>query len=207
MNKTLMCGLLAGCLLLTAAWADPILTLNPANGVISGLPGTTVGWGFTFTNDTNYAVITGSQFCASTSSPLPDICFPLAPNLGTYADFAGAQFLVAGSSPENSVISKTFDDTALTGIVSFDIDPGDSGTASGIIVLTYDLFSVSPNDPAFSSDDELSSGNYLTAAASVTAVPVTAVPEPASLSLLGAAWLVVVLGRIKSYVVSYTSIC
>src|SRR5439155_1121658 len=112
MNKTLMCGLLAGCLLLTAAWADPILTLNPANGVISGLPGTTVGWGFTFTNDTNYAVITGSQFCASTSSPLPDICFPLAPNLGTYADFAGAQFLVAGSSPENSVISQTFDNTA-----------------------------------------------------------------------------------------------
>ena len=193
MNTTLLSGLLAGGLLLTSAWADPILTLIPADGAISGTPGTTVGWGFTLTNDAHYAVITGRGFCDSTSSPLPDICLPPSPNLGTYTDFAGAQFLVAGPSPENTVISQTFDNTALTGIGSFVIDPSASGTASGIIVLTYDLFSVSPNDPAFSPDDELSSGNYLTAAASVTAVP-----EPASISLLGAVLLVAVL-RCRSW--------
>jgi hypothetical protein len=196
MNKTLICGLLAGCLHFTpAARADTTLTLSPNNGAITGAPGTTVGWGFTFTNDSDYAVITGTQFCDSTSSPLPAICLPLAPSLGTYTDFAGLQFLVAGPSPENTTISQAFDQAAGTGIGSFDIDPGASGTASGIIVLTYDLFSVSPNDPAFSFGDEISGGNYLTAAASVTVAPVAPVPEPGSLLLVSGGLLLAVLQR------------
>ncbi|HUO73665.1 MAG TPA: PEP-CTERM sorting domain-containing protein, partial [Solirubrobacteraceae bacterium] len=76
---------------------------------------------------------------------------------------------------------QVFDASLSTGIGSFAIDPSASGTASGIIVLTYDLFSVSPNDPTFSPDDEISGGNFLTANASVTVVP-----EPSSLVLLGA---------------------
>ena len=196
MNKTLICGLLAGCLLLTsAARATTILTLDPAGGAISGLAGTTVGWGFTFTNDTDYAVITGTQFCDTSSSPLPNICASLAPNLGTYTDFAGLQFLVAGPSPESTTVSQTFDNSLLTGIGSFAIDPGASGTVSGIIVLTYDLYSVSPNDPAFNPDDVISGGNYLTANASVTVAPVTSVPEPGSFGLLGAGLLAAVLQR------------
>ena len=85
---------------------------------------------------------------------MPNICLSLAPNLGAYTDFAGAEFLVAGPPPESTTVSQTFDNTALTGIGSFAIDPGASGTVSGIIVLTFDLFSVSPNDPGFSPVDD-----------------------------------------------------
>jgi len=194
MANTFFYGLLAGGLILASAGrADTTLMLDPANGAISGAPGTTVGWGFTFTNDTNYAVITGSQFCDSTSSPLPDICLALTPNLGSYTDFAGAQFLVVGPSPESPTVSQAFDNSAATGIGSFAIDPSASGTTSGIIVLTYDLYSVNPNDPAFDPSAEIAGGNYLTAAASVTVAPVAPVPEPALLPLMGAGLLVMVL--------------
>jgi len=200
MKKIHVCGWLASCLLLvSAAQASTILTLDPPSGAVSGSPGDTVGWGFTFTNDTDYAVITGTQFCDSSSSPLPSVCLPLSPDLGTYTDFAGLQFLVAGPSPESTAISQTFDNLLSTGIGSFAIDPSAGGSLSGIIVLTYDLFSVSPNDQAFDPiNDTISNGNYLTAEASVTVAPVTSVPEPSSFALLGAGLLAVVLQRRKS---------
>lgn len=191
MNRTLIFRLLAGGLLCaSAASANAILTLDPPSGAISGAAGTTVGWGFSFTNTTDFAVITGTEFCASNSNPLPNICLPVAPNLGTYTDFAGAQFLVAGPSPESPTLAQTFNNGLQTGLASFAINPGASGTASGIIVLTYDLFSVSPNDPTFSFNDEISGGNFVTAAASVTVGSTSSVPEPASLPLLGAGLLV-----------------
>jgi len=181
MKKILVYILFAGCLFFTPARANTTFTLDPPDGAISGLPGTTVGWGFTFTNDTDYALITGTQFCDSTSSPLPAICVPPTPDLGTYTDFSAAGFLVIGPAPESPSVSEAFDNSLLTGIGSFAIDPGASGTESGIIVLTYDLYSVSPNDPNFDpTQDEVSGGNYLTAAASVSAVP-----EPGYVPLLG----------------------
>jgi len=185
MKRRFHVGMLTCWLLFAAAAnANTILMLDPPGGAISGAAGTTVGWGFTFTNDTNYAVITGTEFCSSSSNPLPDICLPPAPNLGTYTDFAGAQFLVAGPAPESTSVTQAFDNTLQTGLASFAITPGASGTVSGFIVLTYDLFSVSPNDPSFSLNDEIAGGNYLTAAASVTVESTTTVPEPSLLVLL-----------------------
>ncbi len=179
MLKTLIFGLLGSSFMFTAAArADATLTLDPPNGAISGLPGTTVGWGFTFENDTDYAVITGTAFCDSSSSPLPDICFPVSPSLGAYTDFAGAQFIVAGPAPESPSITQSFDNNLQTGIGSFAIDPGAFGTATGIIVLTYDLYAVSPNNPKFDGQ-QLAGGLYVTAKASISAVP-----EPATLPLL-----------------------
>src|SRR5258708_9857718 len=103
-------GLLIGALLFTVPGrADTTLTLDPPDGAISGLPGTTVGWGFTFKNDTDFAVITGTEFCDSSSTPLPNTCFPLSANLGTYTDFGGAQFIVAGPAPASPSITHTFD--------------------------------------------------------------------------------------------------
>jgi PEP-CTERM motif len=160
----------------------PILTLDPLGGAISGAAGATVGWGFTISNTVDFLLVTNSDFCVG------PITSPCTNSLGTYTDFiASNQFVVVGPPPESSPVSQAFDPTALTGVGSFAINlgaqPGDS--AIGQIVLTYDLFSVSPNDPTFDpAIDTLSNGDLLTAPASVM-VGAPPVPEPTTLMLFG----------------------
>jgi hypothetical protein len=89
---------------------------------------------------------------------------------------------------------------ALTGIGSFFINPlaqpGDM--AIGQIALSYDLFSLSPNDPNFDPfADTVSNGNFLMAPASVTVTKTPgSTPEPASLLLLAAGVLALLLAEI-----------
>jgi hypothetical protein len=177
MFRTLLITTLLLLALGTHAKANDIsLTLDPPGGAISGAAGTTVGWGFTLTNlGTDFAVVTGSDFCVG-----PPVS-PCSNALGTYTDFIGLQFIVAGPPPENSSITQTFDNGLMTGVGSFAINPGATGSVLGEIVLTYDLFSVSPNDPTFDpTADAVSNGNFLTTPASVTVTT----PEPGSLLLL-----------------------
>jgi hypothetical protein len=157
----------------------PTLSLDPLGGAISGAPGTTVGWGFTLTNPgVDFLVVTGSDFCVGV------ITSPCSNSLGTYTDFTGPQFLLAGPSPENSGVTQTFDNSLLTGIGGFLINPSATGSVVGDIVLTYDLFNVDPNSPNFDpTQDTVSLGNSLTAPASITVATQT-VPEPATLLLL-----------------------
>jgi hypothetical protein len=191
--KTFIFAIIAFLLLVTPTHAVTSLTLIPADGAISGPAGTTVGWGFTFTNDTNFAVITGTQFCGTGS--VPPVCLPLSPNLGSYTDIAGSQFLVIGPSPESPTISQSFNSALNTGLGSFTLNPTASGSVSGIIELSYDLFSVSPNNPNFSFDDVIANGLFLTAPASVTVGSVAAVAEPGTLLLLASGFVATVLGR------------
>ena len=70
-------ALLLSVLLVCAQARREPLTLNPVGGALSGLPGSTVGSGFTLTNDTGYyLVITGT-----------DIDFSLP--LGNFSDLIG----------------------------------------------------------------------------------------------------------------------
>lgn len=167
----------------------PTLTLSPANGALTGAAGSTVGWGFTITNSTDFLLVTSSDFCVGA------ITSPCSNSLGTFTDFiASDQFVVVGPSPESSSVTQAFDSIALTGIGSFLINaaaqPGDN--VIGQIVLTYDLFNVSPNDPNFNPiADNISNGNLLTANASVS-VPTTATPEPGT-GLLFLSGLIVAL--------------
>jgi hypothetical protein len=196
MHKKFFLILFAACLIsIPAARAEAVLTLDPADGAIGGPAGSTVGWGFTFSNDTGYALITGSQFCAPTSTMLPDGCVAVALNIGTYLDFAGALPNVIGPSPEIPFVSQTFDNSLQTGIGSFSLDPSATGTVSGLLVLSYDLYSDDPNDPNRSLNDEISADNAVAAPASVTVGPVTETPEPEYLPLLGAGSLAAVLYR------------
>ena len=163
--------------------AGAVLTLIPSNGIIAGNPGTTVGWGFTITNSSDYVVMTGAQFCGNGSAP--PFCDPLSPSLGTFTDFTGAQFLLIGPSPESISVTQSFDNAGRTGVGSFSIDSGavPGSVATGLIELTYDLFSVTPNSPDFNPlTDTISNGNFLTAPAEVDVI--SAVPEPTSFSLL-----------------------
>jgi hypothetical protein len=155
----------------------PALTLDPIGGALKGAAGSTVGWGFTLTNPgSDFAVVTGTDFCVGVISS------PCTNALGIYSDIAGGQFLVVG--PGNSSVPQAFNDVALTGVGSFLINSGATGSVNGMLVLTYDLYSVNPTAPNFDPIlDTQSVGNELTTAASVT-VASEAVPEPGSLVLV-----------------------
>ena len=151
--------------------AGPLLTIVPPDGGLSGAPGSVVGWGFTLTNDAGFLVVTNSFFQAD----------PASPNLiGQYTDIVSSSFVVVGpGSLAQPSLSQPFDNGAGTGLGGFIIYPfavvGNS--TAGNIVVNYDLFSVSPNDPNF--DPELhtvSTGQALLTRAKVTVV--SDVPEP-----------------------------
>jgi hypothetical protein len=178
-----------------AAWAiqaraDTIsLTLDPANGALTGSAGSTVGWGFTVTNTTgDWLFITASDFClGAVNSP----CTPNA--IGTYTDFAGAfQFLVIGPDPESPSLTEAFDPALFIGLGSFALDPAATGSISGAIAVTYDLYNVDPNSMDFDPDADLvSAGNLLLVPASVTVKDSTVTtPEPGEWALLLAGFAV-----------------
>ena len=183
--KMLRCYWWAALLLCPALHGAPLLQLIPASGAINGAPGATVGWGFTITNNTNYVLVTGSDFCEGA------IVSPCPHTLGSYTDFIGAfNFIVVGPPPpptESPVVTQPFNLAAMTGVGSFQINAtarvGDF--AAGQILITYDLFRRSPNDAAFNPiTDTISNGNLLSAPARVTVTP-----EPASLGMAGIALL------------------
>jgi len=185
--------LFASQLALVPAQGAAVLGLSPAGGALSGLPGDLVGWGFTLTNPTNFAVVTSVQFCTTVVVTGITVCdqFP-DPSFGTFTDFAAQfNFLIAGPAPENPVIVHAFDPLLFTGIGSFAIDPAATGSFAGQILMSYDLYSRSPNDLLFDSGaDQISVGNTLTADASVTVVP-----EPGTWILIAAGLATILRGR------------
>lgn len=173
----------------------PTLTLDPTTGALTGPAGSTVGWGFTLTaGSSDFAVITGSDFCVGVVSS------PCSNSFGTYTDFIGSQFVVVGNDPGESPVTEAFDDASMSGLGSFSINSTSTGTITGFLALTYDLYSVDPNSPSFDPTiDTVSTGNYLDADASVTVGnSTTAMPEPGSFVLLLAGLAAVVLAGLRS---------
>ena len=159
----------------------PTFTLNPASGAISGAAGSTIGWGFTLTNTTDFLVVSSSDFCVGV------ITSPCTNSLGSYTDFIGPQFQVVGPSPESTSFVESSNLLAQTGVGSFTISAGalPGASVSGEIVVTYDLFSIDPNAPSFDPTlDTISTGDMLTADASVSVAGQAALPEPGTVSLL-----------------------
>jgi hypothetical protein len=175
------------------AQASPLLTLSPPSGSIQASQGSVTGWGFTISNpDANFLVVTSARFCQTTSAVGHIVCiFSPDPSFGVFTDYiAQFNFIVAGPTPESPVISQAFNPALLTGIGSFAVPAtAPYGTFSAGIVLDYDLYSRSPNDPAFDPvRDRINTGreNVFGAAAAVTVIP-----EPATFLLVacGAAML------------------
>jgi len=174
-------------------WAGPSslpsLTLDPSSSV-SGAPGSTVGWGFTLTdNSSDYIEITASQFCADTFAyPFCDV-----PVTGTYNDFIGPNDVIVGPADvelTTPTASQPFGSVASTGVGSFAINPGATPGASdsGEIQVLYNLWSVDPNDVVNFDPNADNLGSdlvlYATASVTVTAGAAPSVPEPGTGGLL-----------------------
>lgn len=170
MKKAIM-TLILGVGVVVAVQADPLFTLLPPSGAVAGNPGSTVGWGFSLTNTTDYLLVTGAAFVPN---PSP---------FGTFTDFISAvNFIVVG--PGQTTVTQAFDPIAETGVGEFQIAKFvPQGTSiNGHIVIDYSLFSQNPNDPNFDPNSLLVADAQLFAAASVRVVP-----EPSSLVLLAGA--------------------
>jgi hypothetical protein len=186
MKSTFLTFALLAAAALAPARAATLFTLE--NPVASGAPGATTGWGFTLSNDENFLLITSFQYCADPGA-LPACT---SSSLGTFTSFAGlsSNADVVGPSPEPSTsINRPFLD-GISGVGSFLINAGATPGAleNGIIVLTYDLYTVSPNDSNFNPDTDIFSlSNTITANADVSVASEAAIPEPATVALTGAA--------------------
>jgi PEP-CTERM motif len=152
--------------------AEITLASDPASGIIAGMPGQTVGWGFTITNtSSDFLIVSGTDF------------LPPSP-LGSFEDYISQyQFVLVG--PGMTPVSQTFDAGLQTGVGSFTISPTatNGDVISSVVTIYYDLYSVSPFDPNFDPDaDAVSFGNTLAFNAEVDVVP-----EPATWFPVGAA--------------------
>lgn len=169
-------GLLTSAL---SALADPTLTLEPADGVVTGSPGDTVGWGFSITNDDpdNYLVVSFSDFC-ETGDPVTGPCFQ---SLGSYEDIIAGNGTVLANSTGGipTELDESFDSTNFTGLGEYLISDSAAPGAvdQGYIEVVYDLYSDNPyTDP---NAVEVQGDTFLTVPAEVmVAGGVAAVPEP-----------------------------
>jgi hypothetical protein len=169
-------GLLAMCL---AASADSVtLTLAPSDGSVSGLPGDSVGWGYTLVNgSSDYLLVANSYFCESGQDPLFTTC---SPSLGasTYQDFIANDFTLI--APGGSA-DATFDAVTNSGVGEYNIDPlVTSGSDSGSLTIVYDLYDA---DPTMGAANQICPNDSVcdwevSASAQVLVAGTSTVPEP-----------------------------
>jgi len=180
----------AACLLAFASHAKAdgegiaTFTLDPTNGAIQSPAGTDIGWGYTLTAGTDYSVITGSEFCTGAISS------PCTNAFGTYTDNIGNAFVVVGPSAGESTVTQAW--STGNGVGDFLINASSTGTVTGNVVLSYDVYTVDPNSANFDPiADLLFSGLYAEAPASVTVGPASTsgggtnpMPEPGAPAML-----------------------
>jgi hypothetical protein len=123
------------------AYATAVIALDPADGVVSGAPGVTVGWGFTITNG-NYWVAIDSVVIENETSPVS----------GPSGGFTSYMDLLGGSTdgvtaPDQTWTLSFTPGSPGTGVGQYVIDPGTPPGAvdSGDFLIYYDEFSDDPN--------------------------------------------------------------
>jgi len=151
---------------------DISLTLIPASGNVFGPPGSTVGWGYTVTNNTAEWIQTMNVSPDPFQNGTPNLIFDfpaVAPDTSVTLDFS----LVATSScafPPCGLYELTWDSTAPRGFVN-----------SGTFTVSSDFFSAQPGTPGAT---DLGPAPDASAAYSATVTGTQVVPEPSSLLLL-----------------------
>jgi hypothetical protein len=179
---------------LTCAFAGPVTLSIPGSSIGVGLPGSTVGWGYTIDNQTSFfLLVDGSNFCGPGGDPqFTDCSGPyngttnFGPSLGVYNDIIATNVTVIAPNSTSTVF---YDGTH--GLGSYTIDGGASVGATDPSIQTSTLFvSYMPfsGDP-FTGGAQAGPDTEVSASASVL-VGAATVPEPSTLtfafgSLLG----------------------
>jgi hypothetical protein len=178
--KRYLITMMMGMALATASWGAPMLTIGTPHQ--TGSPGQTVGWGFSLTADENYWVsVIGSYLDMQTN-----------PSLGMYEDRIGLQGGPVDYSlaPQTPAWTQEFDGAGFTGLGAFLIDPfaPDGSLNSAEVVVQLEYFSGNPMTcgDCYVGFDELRQS---------VSVTVSDVPEPATMTLCGAALIGTVLWR------------
>ncbi len=156
----------------SAVASDITLTLIPAAD-ISGPPGSTVGWGYTITNNTSNWLETLSLDAGSFTDGTPNLIFDfpnVGPNSSMTEDFTPVS-TASCSSPHCGLYEFTWDSTASSSDVN-----------SGAFIVSSEYFSGDPANPA---SNDLGPAPDASASYSVSVSSSTAVtPEPATLLLV-----------------------
>lgn len=174
---TLLATLVAG-----GAFSAPILTLDPSPGNISGLAGSTIGWGFTLSPDAvNWTLITAVQMNVT--------------SIGFFQDYlsawvsANAFALGPGAAPLVQSFIPGVPGADARGVAGVTINPNAPlGPITGFIDISYELYDADP----FLGGNLVSVGNSFTPAFQIT---VSDIPEPGTASLLAAAALALLCVR------------
>jgi len=156
--------------------AGPIIQLDPADGVLTGTPGSTVGWGFTIQSDPLQWISFEGSFLMNETNP----------GLGAYTDLIGASggpldFVLPAGAP---LWMQSFSDAAQSGIGAYALSPaslpGDQNL--GVLRVLWVAYSADPytcgNCFAGSFQQDF---NFQVTAADA---PSQVAPEPATLSVV-----------------------
>jgi hypothetical protein len=154
-------------------FADDItLTLIPASGDVAGPPGSTVGWGYTLTNNTTEWIQAMNVDAGAFQNGTPNLIFDfpaVAPDSFVTLDFS----LVVTAScafPPCGIYELIWDNGAPIGFVN-----------SGTFTVSSDYYSGDPSNP---NSVDLGPAPDASAAYSATVSSPTGVPEPSAWLLL-----------------------
>lgn len=164
--------------LMCAAAAAHAGTLSLSNAALGGQPGATVGWGFTITSPQQWILITFADFVPDGGQNPVGVFTPFITQLPNSNTVIGPD----DGNGEMNPWTQAFALNLQTGIGSYQINDFQSigDQVTGQIVLDYDAYSVSPNDPLFDPDvDIIALGQQMSAATSVTVTP-----EPGTITLV-----------------------
>ena len=172
----------------TASAAGLTFTTDPTDGVLTGTPGTTVGWGFTMTApDSNYYALTGVEFCFGAQIPT---C-PSTP-VGVFSDIASyVEGDIIGPDYTTNPYPETYS-PGISGLGEFAIDP--SAAPQDLVGTLYVYYDEYAADPMLGGDAFLT-GQVASSAAEVEIVSPT--PEPSKVWMMLAAGLLIGVGRLR----------